>query len=113
LSSHTYQARANRRPKKRKAKPCTPAPCFVCGYLTCVEEQRGDYLICRVCWWEDEPMPPGDLDFPGAANKGLSLRLARANFAKYGAAHKDWVEHVRDPLPEELPPEQLPPEKSP
>ncbi|MEE4289514.1 MAG: CPCC family cysteine-rich protein [Erythrobacter sp.] len=113
MSRHTYQARAPRGPKKRKVKVRTPAPCPVCGFLTCIEEARGDYYICPICWWEDEPIPRGDPDFPGAANKGLSYNVARANFAKYGAAHKEWVRHVRDPLPDEIPPEEPPAEDMP
>lgn len=112
MSPSGYQARAPKRRKKRIARAFTPAPCPVCCFLTCAQEQIGDFGICPVCWWEDDGLRDDHLDFPSGANKGLSIALARANFAKYEAAHKEWVDQVRGPLAEEIPRNTKPTEET-
>lgn len=74
--------------------------CPCCGYYTFDEEPKGNYDICPVCFWEDEPII--DENMPGGANK-VSLVMARANFKLYGACTEDMKEHVRGPFEDEMP----------
>lgn len=57
-------------------------PCLCCGYLTRSETSNGDYDICSVCFWEDDPVQAEDNDYGGGANEP-SLNQARENFKKY------------------------------
>ena len=57
-------------------------PCPCCEYLTL--DERGQYDICPVCFWEDDPIQADDEDYDGGANR-LSLRQARVNVQTYGA----------------------------
>lgn len=43
--------------------------CPCCGYKTYLEEPGGTYLICAVCFWEDDPVQLSDPDFEGGANR--------------------------------------------
>ncbi|MDC0668582.1 CPCC family cysteine-rich protein [Nannocystis radixulma] len=70
-------------------------PCPCCGYRSLGE--RGEYGICRVCFWEDDGMD--ELDRPSAAN-GMTLREARANFARWGAVAQAHRSHVLPDGPE-------------
>ncbi len=78
-------------------------PCPCCGYLTLDQPASGTYDICPVCFWEDDAVQNEDPDFDGGANKP-SLNQARANFARFGAVEQRLTQHVRPPLPDELPP---------
>lgn len=49
--------------------------CPVCGAYTF--EEFGDYDICDVCYWENDPVQYRDPDYRGGANKE-SLNEARA-----------------------------------
>ncbi len=62
-------------------------PCPCCRYKTL--PGRGDYDICRVCFWEDDGID--DVDRHSAPNH-MSLMEARANFDKYGVV----AERFRD-----------------
>mgnify|MGYP001578523587 CR=1 FL=1 len=55
--------------------------CLCCGYRTLGE--RGAYLICAVCWWEDvfEGHPP---EIPGPNR--VTLEQGRRNFERFGAS---------------------------
>lgn len=87
----------------RAEEKVTGYPCLCCGYLTHGEPQpAGHYLICPVCFWEDDELQADDPDLEGGANDP-SLNQARENFKKYGAADPDMVRHVRKPLPDEIP----------
>jgi hypothetical protein len=50
-------------------------PCLCCGSRTIAN--RGDYEVCGICGWEDDPAQAKDPDFRGGANKP-SLNQARA-----------------------------------
>lgn len=63
-------------------------PCLCCGYLTRDEPSNGDYDICCVYFWEDDPVQAEDHDYAGGANVP-SLNQARENFRKYGAKEND------------------------
>ncbi|MCQ2403933.1 MAG: hypothetical protein MJ202_09440 [Lentisphaeria bacterium] len=49
--------------------------CPCCGIRTL--ETKGEYEICPVCGWEDDPVQAKDHAYPGGANE-LSLKDARA-----------------------------------
>lgn len=60
------------------------AACPVCDAVTLLSE--GDYNICSVCWWEDDPVARIDEDYVGGPNGQLSLKEARKLFARQGVA---------------------------
>jgi len=80
--------------KKRKwYEPKDPTPreqCPCCDYFGLPE--RGNYLICNVCFWEDDGSDIDDLDNYGP-NK-CSLRDARKNFTKFGACEERLIPYV-------------------
>ena len=78
----------------RRACPC-------CGNLT-LESDSGDYDICPVCFWEDDPVQLRDPAYKPGAN-AVSLREARENYRAYGAAEERFKGDVRPPKPEEQP----------
>lgn len=57
--------------------------CPCCGFETLAE--RGAYLICRVCWWEDDGQDEPDADkIRGGPNSYYALTHARKNFRDHG-----------------------------
>jgi hypothetical protein len=86
--------------KKRAAKPkwyepADPTPrhqCPCCDFVTLPE--RGSYLICPICFWEDDGQDLDALDEPSMPNHGITLREGRANFLKFGACEQEMVQHV-------------------
>ena len=48
-------------------------------------ETIGDYEICEVCGWEDDPVQRKDKDFAGGANE-LSLNEARKQWKAKNAS---------------------------
>ena len=69
--------------------------CPCCDYVTL--PQRGYYLICPICYWEDDGLDLEHLDIGSPPNHGLTLREGRANFKRIGACEPEMLEHV---LPE-------------
>ena len=63
---------------------CDLQPCPCCGKRVITE--LGEYEVCEVCRWEDDPVQSADPDFGGGANK-LSLNEARRVWA------------TKDPMP--------------
>jgi hypothetical protein len=53
--------------------------CPCCGARTIAH--LGDYEICLVCNWEDDPVQAASPDYEGGAN-GLSLNQARNEWRK-------------------------------
>jgi len=74
--------------------------CPCCGYKTYTEMPNGDYDICDVCFWEDDPIQFANPDYEGGANKP-SLRQAQKNFMKFGAYREDRTQYVRKPTEDE------------
>ncbi|MCF6147938.1 MAG: hypothetical protein E3K37_04685 [Candidatus Kuenenia sp.] len=70
---------------------CT-CPC--CGYKTLTES--GNYDLCPICYWEDDPAQYEDPDLEGGPNSP-SLRQAQLNFILYGACDQECLSHVRPP----------------
>ena len=83
-------------PERLEACPC-------CGYRTLNE--RGEYSICTICWWEDDGQDNSRADTTlGGPNGDLSLTQARWNFLVYG---------ISDPRRTDLQPLQAPKQKFP
>lgn len=75
-------------------------PCPCCGYRTLPSPSPSDE-ICPVCFWQDDFVDNHDTDVLGP-NRVL-LSEARANFARWGASDRRWVDRVRPPRPDERP----------
>lgn len=72
---------------------CT-CPC--CGFKTLAES--GNYDLCPICYWEDDPSQYEDPDLEGGPNSP-SLRQAQLNFILYGASDQECLSYVRPPSP--------------
>ena len=74
--------------------------CPCCGYKTYTKKPNGDFDICPVCFWEDDPIQFKKPDYEGGANVP-SLRQAQRNFMEFGAYRKDRTQYVRKPTEDE------------
>ncbi|AHJ13318.1 CPCC family cysteine-rich protein [Sulfurospirillum multivorans] len=75
--------------------------CPCCGYYTFGEKPNGSYVICPVCFWEDDFMQLEDSTYGAGANE-FSLLRAQRNFKLFGASEKEMVIHVRRPKEDEM-----------
>lgn len=48
--------------------------CPCCGFYTFDEKLNGNYDICPVCFWEDDPIQLEDNEYKGGANRLVSYR---------------------------------------
>ena len=89
-------------PQKPPPVPGTfPCPC--CGYRTfSVPREDAIAYICPVCFWENDVFAPGE-DQPSDENRGMTLRQGREAFRRLGAVSEEFLQYVREPLPEEIP----------
>ncbi|MFC9672663.1 CPCC family cysteine-rich protein [Streptomyces sp. NPDC056949] len=79
-----------------------PYRCPCCGFLTL--DERGNFEICDVCFWEDDGQDDHDADrVRGGPHGRLSLTEARRNFHAVGACDERCTAFVREPLPDEHP----------
>jgi Cysteine-rich CPCC len=76
--------------------------CPCCGFVTLDQEPPGTYMICEVCFWEDDGVQFRDPDYRGGANK-VSLNEARENFRVDAVSELRFRSKVRSPRPEERP----------
>jgi len=79
-------------------EPADPSPkfqCPCCDYVTLAE--RSSFLICFVCFWEDDGADVDHLERGGP--NGVSLGDARKNFINFGACEISMLPHVC-PTPE-------------
>lgn len=83
--------------KKKKLK--YKCPC--CDFYTFSSKPNGEYDICPVCYWEDDPFQSVNPDQEGMANS-VSLNQARINYKKFGACQEDMIKYVRPPKKDEL-----------
>lgn len=75
--------------------------CPACGYRTLGEGGTGSWMICPICFWEDEPYPLDEPDtVMGGPNGGLSLNDARANVERFGEVLEGGSDHTCDPDPD-------------
>ncbi|MBC6613219.1 hydrolase (plasmid) [Hymenobacter sp. NBH84] len=77
-------------------------PCPCCHYHTFQEPATGEYIICPVCFWEDDPVQAVEPTFVSGANQ-VSLRQAQVNFVALGVSDPTFKRQVRLPTTEELP----------
>ena len=75
--------------------------CPCCGFLTI--GKSGNFEICPVCVWEDDPAQSADAEFTDGANWGTCLRKARDTFKLTGASDPHWIADARPPKPNERP----------
>ena len=80
--------------------------CPCCDFYTFAEPLNGEYNICPVCFWEDDPFAYDDPNEECSCN-GVSLNQARKNFAEFSACRADMKQYVRSPLAHELTGEDL------
>lgn len=71
-------------------------PCPCCGYKTLSLEPPGTYLICPVCFWEDDGDTGGSYGYNLGSNQ-VRLRQAQRNFIAFGACEPQWLNDVRAP----------------
>ena len=79
-------------------EPDDPTPrqqCPCCDYKSLPE--RGNYLICPICFWEDDGQDIDELDESSGPNHGITLRKGRANFKEFGACEESMINHVLTP----------------
>ncbi len=69
--------------------------CPCCGYRT-LHAFPGSYEICKVCYWEDDPVQLLDPAYRGGANT-LSLMQSQANFEKLRVSDERFIKDVRPP----------------
>ena len=70
-------------------------PCPCCGYYM-FDEPPGSYVICSICFWEDDAIQLETPTYSGGANTP-SLIESQANFASLGAMEERLLDHVRKP----------------
>ncbi|WP_312392856.1 CPCC family cysteine-rich protein [Chryseobacterium sp.] len=63
--------------------------CYCCGFITI--EERGNYQICPVCFWEDDGCY--ELNKESGSNH-MTLEEGRKNFEKFGACEERFVKNV-------------------
>src|SRR5690348_15638322 len=78
-------------------QPTAKFTCPCCGYRT-LGESPGNYEICHVCFWEDDPVQLLDPWFKVGANK-VSLQEAQKNYAEVGASEPQFRANVKGVLP--------------
>jgi len=76
--------------------------CPCCGNLTLDEEPPGTWLICEVCWWEDDPVQFSDAEYRGGAN-GPSLNEAREYSRTIGVSDPHHPARMQREDPSRLP----------
>ncbi len=79
-------------------KPEDPTPreqCPCCDFISLPE--RCNYLICPICFWEDDGQDIDELDEPSGPNHGITLREGRENFKRFGACEEAMIKHVLKP----------------
>ncbi len=92
---HLANAAGSEEPPPGQAVRC---PCCHCRTLTA----RGSYIICPVCFWEDDGQDDADADvIRGGPNGDLSLTAARQNYLQCRACDPKFLPNVRPPRPEE------------
>lgn len=75
--------------------------CPCCGSYTYEDEPNGNYNICPVCFWEDDPVAYDDIKEVCSCN-GVSLVQAQKNFLLFGASRIDMKQYVRNATADEM-----------
>jgi hypothetical protein len=69
--------------------PREQCPC--CDYVSLPE--RSSYLICPICFWEDDGQDIDKLD-QGSGPNHMTLRKGRENFKQFGACEERFIKDV-------------------
>lgn len=83
-------------PRRRRdhLEPRRPAstPCPCCGHVTLTDP--GEYDLCPVCFWEDDPE---QLRWPNSTDgaNGVGLIESQHEYARTGSMHLDYRRKVR------------------
>lgn len=72
------------------------SPCPCCDYLTIPNKGYALAYICPICMWEIDLFINSD-DESSDQNHGLSIKEARENYKKYGAAQEILKQYCREP----------------
>jgi hypothetical protein len=75
--------------------------CACCGCFTLERTGHSTFLICPVCFWEDDGFQRDHPDEPGT--NAVSLREARDCWRDHGVSETRYLTLVRAPHPHELP----------
>lgn len=75
--------------------------CPCCGYNTFIEPPTGTYIICIICFWEDDPIQLENPNYQGGANR-VSLIQGQKNFEMFGACEKEMINNVTKPTEEDI-----------
>jgi hypothetical protein len=67
--------------------------CPCCDYFTL--DQRGQYHICNICFWEDDGIDLDEPDLHSGPNH-MTLRQGRSNFLTIGACEAKMLKNVID-----------------
>lgn len=70
--------------------------CSCCKYNSLTNKEQGSYEICRICFWEDDPIQYQDKNYAAGANN-VSLIQAQENFEKFGACTKEAIKYTQKP----------------
>lgn len=73
-------------------------PCPCCAY----QPASGSFIICAVCWWEDDPIQLEDPGYAGGANE-RNLNQARESYRLTGVSDPKCKGLERQPRSEEIP----------
>lgn len=65
--------------------------CPCCDYFTL--NNRGDFEICAVCFWEDDGIDINQPDMFSTPNH-MTLRVGRHNFQTFGACDSSFISNV-------------------
>jgi hypothetical protein len=77
-------------------------PCPCCGYRTLNLEPPGTYLICPICFWEDDGDIGAACGYSWVGSNQVCLRQAQQNFIAFGACEPQWLKDVRSPTPSDV-----------
>ncbi|WP_247235467.1 CPCC family cysteine-rich protein [Telluribacter sp. SYSU D00476] len=75
--------------------------CPCCGYNTMTEPPSGTYDICKICYWEDDPIQLEDPYYEGGANR-VSLKKGQENFEEFGACEREMIKNVTRPSSKDI-----------
>jgi len=67
--------------------------CPCCGYKSL--QSKGEYDICSICFWEDDPFQRDEINKTGA--NLISLIEAQSNYMAFSACERDMMKNIRKP----------------
>ncbi|MEH2138375.1 DUF6714 family protein [Nostoc sp.] len=77
-------------------------PCPCCGYKTLDTKPPGTYLLCPICFWEDDGETIDSYGCSWVGSNQVSLRQAQRNYIAFGACEPEWLDYVRSPRDNDL-----------